>query len=455
LLYQLSYLSGNMVFPAYIVPIAIRGGPGMMMDDTSLTPAKAILVTESNGLRHAKGGNVDNSSRTAVARKSRRNAAETFPLFQRSDGRWAKKIRGRQRYFGYEKEKALEQYQREIGLLSQGLEPAADDIGLRELFNRYLTAKQRGLAAGEIGARALSDSSTTLRRVLAILSDRLVSTLVSENFSTLKHRLSAGRSIITVAGDIRRFKAAMNWAHREGLIARLPRFGDDFKPAPARAVRLAKSQRAALVFQPEELRNLLGKAGPQLKAETLLGANCALLPIDIARLTFDEIDADFTWLRQARGKTGVAREAALWPETATALKAAIAARPRPAKPEDAALVFLTEAGNPVVRTRTPAKAAHDPKAKLSVTIINRVTSDFRDLQMEAGIYRKGRGFNALRHGFLTVAEAGKDFPAVARVMGHTIPGVSSHYREHIGPDRIKACCWIVREWLFPKKPKSK
>ena len=145
----------------------------------------------------------------------------------------------------------------------------------------------------------------------------------------------------------------------------LPRFGDDFKPAPARAVRLAKSQRAALVFKPEELRTLLDKAGPQLKAMILLGANLALLPIDIARLRLDEIDADLTWIRQPRGKTGVAREAALWPETTAALKAAIAIRPGPAKPEDSVLLFLTEAGNPVVRTQPAAKAARDPKAALA------------------------------------------------------------------------------------------
>jgi hypothetical protein len=71
---------------------------------------------------------MSNSNQSVVARKPRRNPSDTFPLFQRADGRWCKKIRGQHRYFGRDKEKALEQYQREIGLLSQGLEPAADDI---------------------------------------------------------------------------------------------------------------------------------------------------------------------------------------------------------------------------------------------------------------------------------------------------------------------------------------
>jgi integrase len=112
------------------------------------------------------------------------------------------------------------------------------------------------------------------------------------------------------------------------------------------------------------------------------------------------------------------------------------------------LVFLTESGLPVVRTRTPAKAATEPRAALNQTVINRVTSDFRELQQACKVYRHGRGFNSLRHGFLTIAESSRDFPAVAKVMGHSVPGVTSHYREHIGDDRIKAVCEVVRTWLL-------
>ena len=418
-----------------------------MLPDTRLTPVQPFLAAKSN-VFGAHFMSVKSNDAAGV-RKSQRTAAEAFPLFRRADGRWCKKIRGKHRYFGYDKDKALEKYQREIGLLSQGLEPETGDIGLREMFNAYLTAKQREMAAGSIGARSLSDSASTLRRVLEVVNDRLVSTLVSDDFVAIKAKLGRGRNIITVAGDIRRTKAAFNWALRQGVITKLPLFGDEFRPAPMRAVRLAKAQRAALIFDAGELRKLLAKASVQLRAMILLGANAALLPIDIARLELGDFSDGFTWLRQPRGKTGVDRAAALWPETTEALKKAISERSKPAKPEYAALVFLTEYGNPVVRTRKPAKAATDKKAELAATVINRVTSDFRDLQKSCKVYRHGRGFNALRHGFLTIAESGKDFPAVAKVMGHSLPGVSTHYREHIGEDRIKACCEVVRAWLYP------
>lgn len=167
----------------------------------------------------------------ATVRKSR-NKADTFPLFLCPDGRRCKKIRGKHRYFGYDKEKALDKYQREIGLLRQGLEPQAGDIALRQLFNTYLTAKQRAVQSEEMGAWALSDSNSTLRRVLAVSNDRLVSTLTAADFATVNTKLGKGRSIITFAGDIRRTKAAFNWALREGLIPNVPRFGNEFKPAP-------------------------------------------------------------------------------------------------------------------------------------------------------------------------------------------------------------------------------
>ncbi len=381
------------------------------------------------------------------ARKSR-TKADTFPLFQRADGRWCKKIRGKHHYFGRDRDTALEQYKREAGLLSIGLTPGVDTLGIRELFNRYLAAQERKRDAGKIGSRALADSAGTLKRVIAILHDRLASTLGPEDFDRLNQRLAKGRSAVTVAGDVRRTKAAFHWAHKAGLLPKLPNFGGEFEAPPVRVIRLAKSQRGAMMFSAAEIRALVAKAPVQLKAMIYLGANCALLPIDVARLTFEEIDTDFTWLRQARYKTGVDRLAALWPETAEALRKAIAERIKPDGREYADLVFLTETGLPVVRSQTPAKAAKDPRLALNQTVINRVTSDFRDLQKECGVYRHGRGFNSLRHGFLTIAESGRDFPAVARVMGHSVPGVTSHYREHIGDDRIKAACEVVRTWLL-------
>ena len=59
------------------------------------------------------------------------------------------------------------------------------------------------------------------------------------------------------------------------------------------------------------------------KAVSLItnGLNAALLPVDLARLTFDQLSDDSQWLRQPRFKTGIDRMAWLWPETVEALTA--------------------------------------------------------------------------------------------------------------------------------------
>ncbi len=175
-----------------------------------------------------------NVNRRKSASKPKRRPSDTFPLFLHRNGQWAKKIRGRHRYF--DKAKALERYQREVGLLSRGLEPEPGDLGVRELFNRYLSAKQRAVQAGKMGARALADSAGTLRRVIGIPGDRLVSALVPADFAQLNQRLSRGRSAVTVSGDGRRTKAAFRWALHEGIIAKLPNFGSEFPAAPIRVL---------------------------------------------------------------------------------------------------------------------------------------------------------------------------------------------------------------------------
>ena len=387
--------------------------------------------------------------------KPQKRRGDNFPLFLRSDGRWAKKINGQQRYFGRDKAEAHRLYNRHIGVLQDGIEPSPDDPTLRLLFNSYLAAQEAKMKTGEFAARTLSDSVSTLKSAVKILDDRIVSTLASADFSKLKAQWSKGRGLVTVAGDIRRLKAAFNWAFDQdpSLIERLPKYGKDFRPAPKRVFELAKSRRAALVFEPDELRTLLEKANPQLRAMIYLGANAALWPIDIARLEFEDIDRQFHWLRQPRQKTGVDRAAALWPETAAAIKAAIAIRSKAASPDYQTLIFLTETGRPVVRATNVRPDETDPAALLAAHNVNRIGHDFRDLQKACKLYRVGRGFNALRHGFLTIAESGGDFVAVARVLGHAIPGASSHYREYVGEDRIKAVCELVRQWLFSAKPR--
>jgi integrase len=60
-----------------------------------------------------------------------------------------------------------------------------------------------------------------------------------------------------------------------------------------------------------------------------------------------------------------------------------------------------------------------------------------------------RNFYTLRHTFRTVADESKDQPAVDFIMGHEVPHLSAVYRETISDERLRAVSEHVRKWLFP------
>jgi integrase len=121
----------------------------------------------------------------------------------------------------------------------------------------------------------------------------------------------------------------------------------------------------------------------------------------------------------------------LWPETATAIREALAVRPVPKNGDHAGLVFITQRGLPW------AKAIADSP----------LTKEMRKLLDALGIDGH-RNFYTLRHTFRTVADEAKDQPAADYIMGHEVPHMSSVYRETISDQRLKAVAEHVRAWLF-------
>ena len=79
-----------------------------------------------------------------------------------------------------------------------------------------------------------------------------------------------------------------------------------------------------------------------------------------------------------------------------------------------------------------------------------VTQEMRKLLNSVGI-NGHRNFYTLRHTFRTVADESKDQPAVDFTMGHEVPHMSAVYRETISDDRLRAVAEHVRTWLFPSR----
>src|SRR3990172_2238301 len=121
-----------------------------------------------------------------------------FPLFPHRNGRWAKKVRGKFCYFGKwaddpKGEVALVLWQEQKDDLLTGRTPRVPTDGLvvRDLCNRFLTAKQRQRDAGDIKPKTFGDYHATCKMVvLSFGKNRLVDDLAAEDFEALRASLA-------------------------------------------------------------------------------------------------------------------------------------------------------------------------------------------------------------------------------------------------------------------------
>ena len=96
-----------------------------------------------------------------------------FPLFAHAAGVWAKKVRQRFHYFGpwNDPEGALRRWLEVKDDLLAGRTPRPKTEGnaLRDLANRFLTAKKHLAETGEITPRTYADYYTTCKQVITTL----------------------------------------------------------------------------------------------------------------------------------------------------------------------------------------------------------------------------------------------------------------------------------------------
>lgn len=396
----------------------------------------------------------DTRSDTRKPRKPKKPAKphKDFPLFAHASGRWAKKVRGRLVYFGKwdDHQAALEKWLEQKDELLAGRQPrkqTRNGIDLVDLADRFMEAKQRALAAGDIGHWTFSGYMGSCRRLLSSLGRHwVVEDLRPEDFAKLRDRIAKTRGPVGIANEIRNIRGLFKWGFDSGLIDRPVRFGPDFKLPSAAVLRRDKQSKPVKLFEAEEIRELLKLASPTMRAMILLGVNCGLGNSDLASLPLTALDLDRGVLNYPRPKTAVERRATLWPETVKALREVIANRPKPKLEEDAGLVFITKYGHRWARLQSAKDGQNDSHC-------NAVTLQFGKLRKAANVKRHGVGFYSLRHVFETVAGETGDQPAVNRIMGHADHTMAGRYREWRGDaaedERLRKVTQHVAAWLWP------
>ncbi len=201
-------------------------------------------------------------------------------------------------------------------------------------------------------------------------------------------------------------------------------FGTGFKRIGAGKLREGRKTK---LYSAKEVRALLKIAKPQLKAMILLGVNGGFGSTDCACLPKSAVDLKSAFIDFARPKTHIPRQVPLWPRTVRAIRPIVAARP--ADP----IVFRTKHGNAWVRTVQ--------KKNGKIVTKDSVAAVFRKLTDKGSFY-------VLRHTFRTIADEAKDQHAIARIMGHALPGMAGAYVEAISRERLKAVTGHVHKVLF-------
>jgi integrase len=316
------------------------------------------------------------------------------------------------------------------------------------LCNDFLIAKRASVGAKELTQRSWDDYKAACELVIEKFGKaRLVADLDPDDFAKLRGAMvGKGWGPVTLGNVIQRVRVVFKFAYDNGSIDRPVRYGQNFKRPTRKTVRVDRAKKGPKLFTATEVRALIEGAtvektsgpkrvqlNPVMRAMVLLGINAGLGNADCGQLRLVHIDLDAGTLDYPRPKTGIPRRCVLWPQTVTALRAALAVRPTPKDAANAELVFVTTFGG------CWAKDSADQ------TLAKEFAKVLRAFRFAA---RTGLGFYTLRHTFRTVADEAKDQPAADYIMGHESPHMSSHYRETISDERLKAISRHVHEWVF-------
>ena len=379
-----------------------------------------------------------------------------FPLTAHPNGQWCKKIRGKVHFFGVwaDPMAALENYNRQAADLQAGRRPRPPESPagptIKDLANAYLSMQHEKAERGLITPSWLRDCLDTARAFVGFAGgDRPWADLRPDDFTGYRMDLYSRYGVCAVDRAITVVRAIFKHAYETDLIDRPVKYGGQFSKPTAKEKRQSRSRRerenGKRLFTASHIHTLLEHANGHLKAMILLGINGGFGNTDCAELPLSAVELDGALIDYERPKTAVQRVVPLWSETVLALRAAVASRPVPKKPEYSGLLFLTVFGNPWRNDRLHlANEGTGPRVSRQQAI----SAEFNKILKRTGMKRPGLGFYALRHTFRTWADEVKDQHAIHRIMGHAIPGMSGIYVEEIGMDRLRAVVDHVHDKLF-------
>ena len=141
--------------------------------------------------------------------------------------------------------RALRKYQEQRDDLHAGRKPRQDDDGLevRDLLNRFLTAKRHLLDTREITQRTFDDYHASCARIGSSFGlTRRLDDVRPEDFERLRTEMAKTWGPVTLGNEIQRVRVVFKYAYDAGLLDRPVRYGPGFK-RPSRKVLRKRGQR--------------------------------------------------------------------------------------------------------------------------------------------------------------------------------------------------------------------
>jgi integrase len=354
----------------------------------------------------------------------RKTRSDKFPLALHPTGQYCKKIKGKIRYFGTDKKKALERYLAQATFLHgvQSLTQKASKVkmALKQLCELYLQYQHSRVLAGALTPKHYNEDIGSLGRFVSFLGQgcriESISTLDLQNY---KRKLqSAYGSVDRQNLHISILKAMFHWARRNDVLEAIPNID---------AISKGKTvHKEMYTFNSEQIKKLLSAADVKMQAMIWLGLNCGFGCTDCGTLKLKDLDLNGSRVKLGRNKTGVRRNFPLWPETIKALKEL---------PRSGSSAFCTSQGQPWVTTVIKTNG----NGEREYTSVNRITPRFSRLMKKVGINApKGTGFYALRRTAATTAARSGDPFAVQRLLGHVDLTMATRYVQDVSKqtDRV-------------------
>jgi hypothetical protein len=199
-----------------------------------------------------------------------------FPLYAHPLGYWAKKVRGKLHYFGRwgrivdgkltrqegdTWREALDSYKAQIDDLQAGRTPrvAGDGMLVKDLCNRFLTAKQRKVESGELGTRMFEEYKLTTDLIVeAFGANRLVDDLAADDFAALRARMAKRWGPYRLVNGVVRVRSVFKFGTDNGLIEKAVRYGSEFKAPDKSVIRRHRAKAGEKMIEAADLSTFRG-----------------------------------------------------------------------------------------------------------------------------------------------------------------------------------------------------